>query len=304
VSFYDPLSAADGALLDAMGDEVFRAPPLLFEVKSAGARSAPGEARKQRQQEPSRQNQVGELSRFHPHRECLLSSGPTQSSASASERRILSAGDLCGASLAALDADAGFQVAVLAHLGIEQTVNEESPSGLPGCAELVATLRREYSNRLTYCLPQLEPNGLILTPAEVHAAMHSGRTRALSGPEHAIWKLDLLRSIGWIEPATVTMPILPSGASDAAAVVRDRFAVLLGLKRLRNDGGGPSAFAKQFAGDWCGMPMSTAYRALGELRRAGVIVKAGTHAPIAGRRATNLYLPGGEVSTVETWGNS
>ncbi len=128
--------------------------------------------------------------------------------------------------------------------------------------------------------------------AQAWAAKVSGRQRRLSGPELAVWKLDLLRAAGLIEPVPVDLPDLPEGASEAARTLRRRFAVLLGLRRLRGDGDDPAPFTKRFAADWCGLSESTALRALGELLRAGVIVKAGEHPSRHGRSPAALYLPG------------
>jgi hypothetical protein len=128
--------------------------------------------------------------------------------------------------------------------------------------------------------------------ARDYAAGVSGRDRPRSGPEYAVWKLDLLRAAGLIEPAPVALPALPVEASEAARLLRDRFAVLLGLRALRGDGDEAAPFTKRFAADWCGVSETTALRALCELRQHGVIVRAGETKSRGGRSPASLYIPG------------
>lgn len=128
--------------------------------------------------------------------------------------------------------------------------------------------------------------------ARDYAARASGRDRPRSGPEYAVWKLDLLRAARLIEPVPVGLPALPAEASEAAHLLRDRFAVLLGLRALRGDGDEAAPFTKRFAADWCGVSETTALRALGELRQHGVIVRVGETRSRAGRSPASLYLPG------------
>jgi hypothetical protein len=116
--------------------------------------------------------------------------------------------------------------------------------------------------------------------------------RRRNGPLFAIWKLDLYRAAGLIQPLPVDLPPLPTDASDSGRLMRDRYAVLLGLRRLRGDGEDPAPYTKQFAAEWCGLSDTTAQRALGELLRAGVIVKVGTCPTRGGGAPTSLYLPG------------
>ena len=124
------------------------------------------------------------------------------------------------------------------------------------------------------------------------AARVSGRDRPRSGPEYAVWKLDLLREADLIQPAPVALPALPATASPAAHALRDRFAVLLGLRGLRDDGDVPAPFTKRFAADWCGLSESAALRGLGELHEHGVIVRVGETRSRGGRGRASLYLPG------------
>jgi hypothetical protein len=127
-----------------------------------------------------------------------------------------------------------------------------------------------------------------LTLAEVFAAQVTGKTRPLSGPELATWKLRLLVTAGLVESTMVEAPPLPPEAPLHVTRVYAGFLRLLSCRWLYTPGA-PAPFTWKFAAAWCGVTERQAGEAIQELLRLGIIRIVGTHKRVA------LFLPGGGI---------
>ncbi len=130
------------------------------------------------------------------------------------------------------------------------------------------------------------------TLPEVHFARKTGREQRLSGPLHAVWALDLLRSAGVLRPVDdVGLADLPDSVSPTVQRVYVGFRRLLAVKWAYETGVQPTAFSWRFAAAWCGVAERAAGEAIKELLRLKIIRIAEHHpGPFAKKMA--LFMPG------------
>ena len=106
--------------------------------------------------------------------------------------------------------------------------------------------------------------------AEVRASQAYGEARKLRGPELATWHLRLIVEAGFLIPAIVEMPELPSRCAPSVKKAYDGFKFLLGCKWLHSPGE-PTPFSWRFASAWCGISERHTGDAIQELMRCRVI---------------------------------
>jgi hypothetical protein len=292
--FSEALSAADEALLEGIG-EVFntRSLPPPVTVQTAATTTF------------TTVNQVvngGPSSSSNPHRRELLLGPATTNYLVHPRPGEIGPNDLQGENLMRFDCDPLFVADAVELFGIAALEGEPFACVLPGHTHEAdsAVLSRGVQGDLLYVDVHAHSAREMFTLADVYASLHSGRTAHRPRSSHAVFKLDLLRELGWIEPAPVLIRVLPDTASKAAKVLRERFAVLMGLRALRSDGKEAVPYSKRFAADWCGLSPSTALRGITELFDNGVIVHAGSHASssLEAREwwsETREYLPGAVI---------
>jgi hypothetical protein len=127
---------------------------------------------------------------------------------------------------------------------------------------------------------------------EVYASTLSGepveRVAEWGAPSLAHWKRRLMVETGFLEPVSVVLPTLPTGASACCSrvyeAVREIFSV-----RWSQEPGAPAPLTREFLARWARVSVPTAERAKGELIRNKIIVPD----EMAGR--TRLWLPGGRA---------
>lgn len=108
--------------------------------------------------------------------------------------------------------------------------------------------------------------------AEVLASRRAGAVLRLRGPSASRRWDRLFFEAGLLRVEVVCLPALPLGASPELRCVADGFALLAGLRALR-DPREPLPFTRSFAAAWCGVSQWEARKAILELRRLGVIRK-------------------------------
>ncbi|HXH09534.1 MAG TPA: bifunctional DNA primase/polymerase [Alphaproteobacteria bacterium] len=123
------------------------------------------------------------------------------------------------------------------------------------------------------------------SPAEVYAAIVSGRVTRLPRPSRLTWWLRLLVDVGFLWPADVRMPAIPDNAPPSVRQLCEGFRRLLAAKWVYQHGQ-PTMFSRSWAAAWCGMQRSTAHGALQWALAHGIIRIVGYH------RGMPLYLPG------------
>jgi hypothetical protein len=116
----------------------------------------------------------------------------------------------------------------------------------------------------------------VFTLTDVYVAVTTNLMAKLSGPEHAVWKRQLLIDLGLRQPHPVQMKPLPPGAPANAARWYD------GLGRLyaaRGEGWIESGvpLTASFAQKWCGLSTNQAIKGKGWLIEHGFVQLVGSH---------------------------
>jgi hypothetical protein len=94
-----------------------------------------------------------------------------------------------------------------------------------------------------------------------------------------------------LDPIDVRLGDMPDWANSAMRAIADHMRLLMGLRLTRGDDRPlPYALSLAVSAGVAANP-TAASRAIGQLVRAGVIVKCDPLPPLAGRRGTNTYAP-------------
>lgn len=128
------------------------------------------------------------------------------------------------------------------------------------------------------------------TIPELAVALLTGVPKRLRPLQHALWRLHMLHAARLIALPVVAVPQVPPDSPADVKKARDGFELLVRCRWFL-DPGAPVAYTRSFVEAWCGLAKHETRKAVYELQRQGVIIKAGettsTH-----QNPTYLYLPG------------
>ncbi len=124
---------------------------------------------------------------------------------------------------------------------------------------------------------------------ELFASHCAKKTLTLTHLELAVWQTRLLVSLGFLQPAPISMPPLLKAPSKSIQRVYDGFQLLLQCRWLYKPGA-PTPFTGDFASNWTGLSRRHAMAAFRYLLSHGVI--QGVETLERGGRPLRLFLPG------------
>jgi hypothetical protein len=128
----------------------------------------------------------------------------------------------------------------------------------------------------------------VYTVPEIYAALISGVVESLPRPSRMAWRLRLMVEEGWLTPEPVRMKPLPDDASPLLQRYCAGFRLLIACKSChpRTMDNAATAFSKNFAARWCGIPKGSVWATQQEAIQRDLIVFAGVY------KGQALYRPG------------
>jgi len=222
----------------------------------------------------------------HVHGEGLVGE-PSPEAGPAGAEATFAGGDV--SSLAGLD---GAVQAALETMGVQGALGRKFSCVLPGHGpdhHPSAAMHRGPDGVWRYMDFHRPSDPHSLTLAEVRASRGAGKIERLRGPSQARWYWRLFWEAGLIAVHQPPLPVPRQGRgtsalSEEAVKVGEGFMLLQALRDLSD--GGPTPYTTRFASGWCSISKDSAWKSIGELLEAGVLVKVGRH------RRMNLYEPG------------